>query len=215
KVLSFQMLMDSFFDQVAKRLHTHYGKIYEPNRIYNDINEIERRWYQSKPSDRGSTLAQAYHIPIKLEALGLKLQKVESQTEQALLMHNKKIINEVIGEELIEMGLDDNTLSKVTQKKFEQWKTLQEPFEYFPIKFELLIERLIRCEKNRWNAHHYLNGWRYNSNKNKALKQHDCLLPFEDMLPHTKFTVLYDIYTIVYLPNILATIGYQIIKENS
>ena len=42
---------------------------------------------------------------------------------------------------------------------------------YFPKKFKTLFKKLIRCEHNRWISCHYMDGWRYNKQKNKLAKE--------------------------------------------
>lgn len=85
---------------------------------------------------------------------------------------------------------------------------------YFPRDYDTLFEKLIRCEHNRWNAFHYLNGWKYAPQKDKKSKRHSCLKPLEEFVePDLQITVLYDIYSILYIPNYLANIGYQLIDK--
>lgn len=42
-------------------------------------------------------------------------------------------------------------------------------------------EILAKCEHNRWNAFHFLHGWKYSKTKNKQLKHHNCLLPYKEL----------------------------------
>jgi len=84
--------------------------------------------------------------------------------------------------------------------------------EYFPQDFDTLFEKMIRVEHNRWMAYHYLNGWEYSQIKNKAKKEHNCLIPLEDFNNDAmKKAVIYDMYSFLYLPNYLAEAGYEMI----
>ena len=40
-------------------------------------------------------------------------------------------------------------------------------------------EKLARCEHNRWNAFHYLNGWKYNTESEKSIKLHKYLVSYD------------------------------------
>ena len=90
----------------------------------------------------------------------------------------------------------------------------KEPIDikYFPGEYSLMLEKLIRAEHNRWNAFHYLNGWTFSEVKSKPKKQHDCLKPLSDFYkPELQLTVIYDMYSILYIPNYLANAGFEII----
>ena len=87
---------------------------------------------------------------------------------------------------------------------------------YFPQEYTTIFEKLIRAEHNRWNAFHYLDGWTYNEVKSKAKKEHDCLKPLSEFdIPEQQLTVIYDIYSILYIPNYLANAGYEIIDMST
>jgi len=205
------VIVDEKFEQIAKYIHSGYASSYMPDKLYNKSDSIDKKWYNyAKLTDRESSKAQAYHIPIKLKALGLCYVKSTIPTHQALLQHNRAILNSVIGEELKQLGLDEENLKAITKKE----ESIKERFTYFPDTCDLLIEKLIRVEKNRWNAHHYLKGWQYTPTQtNKPLKRHRCLIPLTQMHQEDKFTILYDLYAILYIPNLLASVGYEIRKK--
>jgi Trk K+ transport system NAD-binding subunit len=46
---------------------------------------------------------------------------------------------------------------------------------------DLTIEKLARCEHNRWSAFHYLNGWKYAKKRNPKIKLHHCLVPYDNL----------------------------------
>ena len=96
----------------------------------------------------------------------------------------------------------------ITDKELDNYKV-----EYFPESFDSLFNKLGRAEHNRWNAFHYLRGWKYNTTKNKEAKRHDCLLPIEKF--HTdenKKTYQYDLLSILSIPRYLAYAGYEIVQ---
>lgn len=47
-------------------------------------------------------------------------------------------------------------------------------------------ELLAKCEHNRWNAHHFLNGWKYNELTIKEKKFHNCLIPYSELTEDIK-----------------------------
>lgn len=42
-------------------------------------------------------------------------------------------------------------------------------------------ELLSKCEHNRWNAFHFMHGWKYNTQTNKKKKLHACLVPYDEL----------------------------------
>lgn len=59
-----------------------------------------------------SSRAQAYHIPIKLKALGMGIRP-SSLNGAALLLRNKKRFNEsILHDELTELGLDEASMAE-------------------------------------------------------------------------------------------------------
>lgn len=199
------------FDRLAKYIHFGYKESYNPYFLYDDKENIEDKWNKAKEIDKKSSLAQAKHISFKLKILGLKYEKNTILTKKEILKKNKKIFADILEKELISLGLDDNSLQEMT-KKYNNWETFKKEFSYFPSSFTTLIEKLIRVEKNRWNAYHYLKNWRYNPEKtDKSQKEHRCLISIDKMHQDDRFTILYDLYAILYIPNLLASVGYKIL----
>ncbi len=181
---------------------------YNPNLLFTqeEKNQAEKVYTEISSSDKNSCEMQSIHIDTKLLTLGLKAQK-STKTSKELLKINKEIFDKKLGFR----ELDDQKLKEYTEK-FHNTKNNFKPI-YFPQKFESLFEKLIRAEHNRWNTYHYLNGWKYNKIKNKQAKEHDCLIPLEKFdKDHLKTTVIFDIYSIVYIPNLLASAGVELIE---
>ena len=198
QTLSKDVIVDETFEQIAKYIHSGYAESYDPYNLYQDDEHINQKWYnKAKLTDRESNLAQAYHIPIKLKTLGLTYQLSKETDRLKILNHNRKLLNQVLEEELKQLGFDEKHLTDLT-KKYTNWDIFKKEFTYFPKTFDLLIEKLIRMEKNRWNAYHYLKGWEYtSSHTNKAQKLHRCLIPIEQMHKEDRFTILYDLYSVL------------------
>ena len=217
KMAASEMIIDEKFEVIARCIHASYEEKYDLNREYAD-SYINHKWSESaRLSDRDSNRSQAYHLPIKVKAMGLRIVSSEDKEEE-YLVQNRNIINTTsITVERKQLGLDDTTLEEITKnyvdKKDEKcesnsqysYQEVEKYFSYFPEDIDsILIEKLIRSEKNRWNAYHYLNGWTKAASKKKDLKEHDCLVPLMELPKDRKYTVLYDIYSILYIPNFLA-----------
>ncbi|MEA3499032.1 MAG: hypothetical protein U9R16_08235, partial [Campylobacterota bacterium] len=160
----------------------------------NSPNQVNMEWFNAKHTDKTSSLAQAKHQLMKLKTLGLKSIK-SNKTIQELLDMNRSTL----------------------ESKFDVDFKGNYPF---PDNFtDKLFDKMLRLEHNRWNAYHYLNGWEYSEDKNKSIKEHDCLLPIEDFPKYFKDKkrltdlIEWDIYSFMYLPNYLAEAGYEIVDK--
>jgi hypothetical protein len=180
-------------------------------------DEIQRKWYNSsKPIDKLSSLAQAKHIDIKLKALGLQKLKSDKNAE-ALLRENRLVFDNILKEDRDTLCLSDKFLKEYSHELNKMYAKKEFEVKYFPKDFKTIFEKLIRSEHNRWNAFHYLNGWKYANEKNKNKKEHNYLTTLDKFSTlESQITVLYDIYSILYIPNYLANAGYAIqIKEDN
>ncbi len=75
---------------------------------------------------------------------------------------------------------------------------------------ELLVQKmelLAKIEHQRWNAFHYLNGWKYAPARDDNKKLHNCLTAWESLTEKDKQK---DRDTIINIPHILEEGGYQI-----
>lgn len=196
--------------KIAKLINYLYQEInYNPNLLFTkkDKTKAKKIWSNEiSSSDQNSAKMQSIHISTKLLALGLKKEK-STKAPKKLLKINKKIFDKKLGFREI----DDKNLQEYA-KKFHDTQNNFKPI-YFPEKFESLFEKLIRSEHNRWNTYHYLNGWKYSKIKNKQKKEHDCLMPLEKFDKDSlKTTIIFDIYSIVYIPNLLASVGVELVE---
>jgi len=204
-----ETLLNEELDRIAKLIHRGYGELYNPDLLFSiEDTEIDRKWFQnSSLNDKISNRMQGMHLDIKLLAMGLKKVK-SNKSAKKLLEINQKIFREKLGL----MDISDEELFEFSKELTKAYNGEDFKVLYFPQKFDTLFERLIRSEHNRWNAYHYLHGWRYNKIKNKTSKEHNCLLPLDRFdTRDIKLTIIYDIYSILYIPNLLASVGYEIV----
>jgi Trk K+ transport system NAD-binding subunit len=214
KASSSKNIIDEELNLIAKSIHYQYKEIeYNPNLLFTEDtkNDIEKRWLSVEMfSDKISNKMQSIHINTKLLALNLKKQK-SNKTPKELLKINQNIFNEKLGiREINNQKLQEYSkkVAKFQKDTKQDLTNLPEELNptYIPKNFESLFEKLIRSEHNRWNTYHYLNGWKYNKKKNKSAKEHNCLLPFEGLTN----TIIFDIYALLYIPNISTKYVYQI-----
>ena len=207
-----QVIIDEKLDLIAKSIHYFYKEMhYNPDLLITETmrEKIEKRWLDLQYySDKISSKMQSLHLNTKLMALGL--QKVKSnKSPHELLKINKKRFTEKLGK----LPFDEKALQAYSKKFAQHYDensasipTHTLPPFYKPENFNTLFDKLIRSEHERWNTYHYLNGWKYAPEKNKTAKEHNCLLPFEEM----EDTVIFDIYAVLYIPNLLASAGYAL-----
>jgi hypothetical protein len=218
KVLCHENLIEEEKDLLAKLINAGYGDLYNPEKLAFDEIATNNKWYNVKKySDKLSSIAQAYHIDLKLKSMGLKKQKNTqvSPNKNELLKLNRKLLLQVFDNERKSLEIGEEALKEYSKELDKFWAKKSYEVKYFPKAFTTLFEKMIRMEHNRWNAYHYLNGWKYGDIKNKSKKEHDCLLPLKDFdKDYLQITVIYDIYSFLYLPNYLAEAGYEIVPAN-
>lgn len=207
-------LLDETNYRIAKCIHFGYGDVFNKESLSPEDEKLNEKWYTTaKFSDKLSNIAQAKHIDIKLKALGLKKEKSDL-TPQDLLKYNQEIFDSIITPLFEETGLSYKKLYTYSLELEKFWAGNEYKVFYTPKVYTSLLEKLIVCEHERWNSYHYINGWEYSPQKDKALKFHDCLKPLSEFTDdkHT-ITILYDLYSIVYLPNYLANAGWKMSTE--
>ncbi|MBA6352723.1 NAD-binding protein [Colwellia sp. BRX9-1] len=215
-------VLDEEHELIAKLIHNGYAERFEPMEQYSlddpsVLKMINGKWHDGlKLHDKLSNKSQSLHIDMKLKALGLK--KVKSKnTASELLQSNLSLFNEVLKKDRELLGLSDEFIQDYSLELPKIWDGNSGSIQvkYFPSEYHCMLEKLIRSEHNRWNAFHFLNGWKYSEYKNKRTKYHDCLIPLAEFVkPEHKLTVIYDLYSILYLPNYLANGGYEITKKS-
>jgi hypothetical protein len=117
---------------------------------------------------------------------------------------------------LQESGLDYTKLHTYSLELDKFWNGKEYEIQYLPKKSNNIFDKLIFAEHERWNSYHYLNGWEYNKKKDKNLKLHDCLKSLDEFdEPYLQITIIYDIYSILYIPKFLASSGYKILCNSN
>lgn len=238
KVLSYANLIEEENDLLAKLIHFGYGDKYIPNELhkyktekrvkkswlkeisiyfnhkYTEIKDpINVKWFNSaKYSDKLSSIAQAKHINMKLKAMGF-MKKPSKKDTRLLLKENRDRVLEVFKSERELIEINEKQLIEYSKELNKYYNGDSFDIKYFPEAYTTLFEKMIRMEHNRWSAYHYLNGWEYSKVKIKENKEHDCLKSLDYFKKdNLKITVIYDIYSFLYLPNYLAEAGYEIVE---
>jgi len=215
KICMKEKLLNENFSLIAKLIHYGYADEFNPSQLLNlNDKDIQKKWFNSsKRSDKLSNKAQARHIDMKLKALGLSKIHTDKKPSE-LLITNRNILDKVIKDERDILKLSDTFIHEYSKELPKIWNGGLEvkDIKYFPVDFNTKLEKLIRAEHNRWNAYHYLNGWKYAEVKSKPKKEHDCLKPLAQFdTPELKLTVIYDMYAILYMPNYLANAGFEMV----
>jgi len=73
-----------------------------------------------------------------------------------------------------------------------------------------VVERLAEMEHNRWNAHLWINGWKYGEKRDDKRKLHTDLVPYHLLSDPVK---QYDRDAIMNLPMLLNSLGFKIVKR--
>jgi len=187
----FSSLEDKELECIAKLINYLYRETkYNPHLLFTkeNKNEAQKLWLDETSTDNKKiSKMQSLHMNTKLLALGLKKQK-STKTPKELLKINKEIFEKKLGFREI----DDKESQEYAQKFYDSENHFKSI--HFPEKFESLFEKLIRSEQNKWNTYQYLNGGTYDKNRDDLLKKHD-------------------IYSLVYIPNILASVGIELIDS--
>ena len=214
EILSVKNLLDDEKFEGAKQIHYGYGTKYDKDKIEKNKDKLNSKWFSSKHSDKLSNIAQYEHMPYKLLSLGLyKEKKIDKKTllkdNQKILFSKLKQFNMPSEEEIFRFSCEvESSYNEKVNYKFDK-KIVNEFFEIFVNSKDFY--KLINTEHKRWMAYHYLNGWEYSDKKDKSKKLHNCLVELKDFNDEQrKITVIYDIYSYLYLPNYLTAEEYRI-----
>lgn len=79
-----------------------------------------------------------------------------------------------------------------------------------PKDLEKLIEKLAKNTHDTWAKQRIGDGWKYGPLRNDELKEHPCLVPYEDLPEHEKE---YDRKTSEETIKVLLYLGYKIISK--
>jgi len=187
-------LIDEDLELIAKLINHGYNNLPVDKRINED--DLHDEWMALSLHKKESNRAQAIHIDTKLTCLGLKKMK-SAESFDDLLDKSCQALDQVIPERAtIEPKLIDYTAAD------------------FPDTFNSLPDKLARAEHNRWNAFHYLSGWKYNEKQVDESKLHNCLRPLEEFkTDELRALYGYDLAAVIYIPLYLAHAGYELKKD--
>jgi hypothetical protein len=204
KVCSIDNILGEKRYTIAKFMHAGYGNIFDQNALIPSNSIADTEWEKSIISQKSSNLSQAQHIKVKLKALGLKIIESQTTDKEALLCYNRNILDTVLSKYVKTNELFNEILAFTSGAS----KNLVD--NYFPNSnnMESLFVRLINSEHERWNRFHFLNNWVLHAEKIPSLKLHDCLKPFSEFSDKQKQTLVYDIFSVVYIANYCAQVGY-------
>lgn len=79
-----------------------------------------------------------------------------------------------------------------------------------PEELNVLIEQIAKNVHEVWAQSRIKQGWRYGNERSDALKQHPCLIPYEE-LPEVEKA--YDRDTALETLKLISKLGFKIIKE--
>lgn len=216
EILSKERILDEKNYKIAKLVHNGYGDEFKRDNLVLDESSLDKKWFNTKNfSDKLSSIAQAKHLNIKLQALGLK--KVPSnENKEELLKENIKIFDEMMIPLLKQADTSYEDIHKASLELEKVWSGESYEVKYLPKDYKTLFEQLIESEHERWNAYHFVNGWDFSDKKDKFAKLHNCLKPISEFKEKDlQITILYDIYATLYIPNYLASAGYKLEKINN
>ena len=79
-----------------------------------------------------------------------------------------------------------------------------------PVELDELVEKLAKNVHEVWAKSRISEGWQYGEERSDALKQHPCLVPYEDLPEIEK---AYDRDTALGTLRLIAKLGFRITKE--
>ena len=219
-VCASENLIDTDIEKKAKLIHhSYHSTLYNPSSLVSSCNIMDDAW-ESKDfsiNDKRSSIAQAKHIKVKLKSLGLKMQKSETDIE-TLLESNQSVFNEKLQEDREHLHLNDKLIEQLSQelKKCYEKKTYSSLF--FPQRYGTLFEKILRAEHNRWIAmlimmdnHYDPKAKEMEKKERKIRKIHHLLKPFDEFEEDEKVYIVNDIFSLLYIPQYLACVGYEIV----
>ena len=79
-----------------------------------------------------------------------------------------------------------------------------------PVELDELVEKLAKNVHEVWAESRISEGWQYGKERNDAMKQHPCLVPYEDLPEIEK---AYDRNTALGTLKLITKLGFKITKE--
>lgn len=79
-----------------------------------------------------------------------------------------------------------------------------------PVELDELVEKLAKNVHEVWAESRISEGWQYGEDRSDTLKQHPCLVPYEDLPENEK---AYDRNTALGTLKLITKLGFKITKE--
>lgn len=79
-----------------------------------------------------------------------------------------------------------------------------------PVELDELVEKIAENVHEVWAESRISEGWQYGEDRSDALKQHPCLVPYEDLPENEK---AYDRNTALGTLKLITKLGFKITKE--
>ena len=216
-VCSSENLMKREMEKIAKMIHYSYNLgTYDRDAIVKSKKIIERVWEDNVSiNDKRASLAQAKHIKVKLKSLGInKIKSTKSISK--LLEINQTLMDKILKDDRKSLNLEDKNLEILSQEFRKYHENKKYEVYYFPKKYNILFEKLLRAEHNRWIAmlammdNHYDKSAKGMDKKERKIKKiHYLMKPFEEFEEDEKIMIINDIFSILYIPVYLACLGYE------
>lgn len=204
-------LIDTDIEKLAKLINYsyHLKQGYDKLAIDTEKEIIAVHNKEISINDKISSISQALHIKIKLKALNLRYQKNPNKSIDELIQINNKIFDKVLHKERELLKLTDNDVKNFNKKQPH----------FFPTTYKTMFEKLLRAEHNRWITSQLMMYNRYDPQAKKMKREerklkkiHYLIKPFEEFEEDEKGKIIYDIYSILYIPEYIASLGCEIIE---
>ena len=191
-----------------------FKKEYVLEDVKNWNRKLSVNWNKelSEKTAKEKEIDKIWKVLNKQKPGGYENDKKKSEAiKEILLKENNIKIFEFFEEYRKTLKIGDEGLTKYLEKS-DNLISKSEKVRYFPKTYDTLFDKMIRMEHNRWNAFHFLNGWKYGEVKEKEIKEHNCLMPLENFTEiKMQKTAIYDIYSFLRLPIYLAEVGCTIV----
>jgi len=213
-------LIDTDMEQLAKMIEYSYNStLYDRSSLLKSKKRWEGVWEQGVTiNDKRSSIAQAKHINMKLKFLGLKRIKSDKSIEE-LVRQNREKFDTVLQKDREYMGLGEDQIRLLSEELERMYKGVSYTTPYFPKEYNTMFEKILRAEHNRWIAMLVMMDNQYSKlakgmdKKDRKIKKiHHLMKTFEEFTEDEKPLILYDIYSLLYIPEYLACLGEEIVE---
>ena len=187
-ILSIDKIKNEKLDTMGKRL----AEIYLKNKKKKEENKIEYPWLETVFTYYSNIFASIYNQTINKRTY----QKLCKCKEDEIDIEKVKEKYENIFTKIEEKN--DKKIKKFLEEEFNAFVKAVSQMNANSTEEKIRIfEKLIELEHIRWNAYHILNGFRYDKEKDKNAKKHNCLITWEKIKKEKEDTIIYDIENVL------------------